>query len=86
MPFFIMGRVTYLHHYFPALYFAILLVPFLMDHFTSKLSKRTQAFTWALAYTLVIAVFLHFAPLAYGMIGPASDYSSRKWLKTWNLY
>jgi len=86
MPFFIMGRVTYLHHYFPALYFAILLVPFMIDHFTSKLSNRSQAIIWAVAYALVIAVFLHFAPLAYGMTGPASNYSSRKWRKTWNLY
>jgi dolichyl-phosphate-mannose-protein mannosyltransferase len=86
MPFFIMGRVTYLHHYFPALYFGILLVPFMIDHLTSKLNQKTQLIIWAAAYISVIFVFLHFAPMAYGMTGPASNYSSRKWRKSWNLY
>jgi dolichyl-phosphate-mannose-protein mannosyltransferase len=86
MPFFIMGRVTYLHHYFPALYFGILLVPFLVDHFTAKLNKRTQLLIWSAIYISVIGVFLHFAPLAYGMVGPASNYSSRQWRKHWSLY
>lgn len=37
LPFFIMGRVTYLHHYFPALYYSILMVAFVLDHITDRL-------------------------------------------------
>ncbi|CAG8593147.1 5624_t:CDS:2, partial [Funneliformis mosseae] len=36
LPFWIMGRVTYLHHYFPALYFSILMAAFVTDHLTSS--------------------------------------------------
>ncbi|CAI2176276.1 8797_t:CDS:10, partial [Funneliformis geosporum] len=35
LPFWIMGRVTYLHHYFPALYFSILMAAFMTDHLTN---------------------------------------------------
>ncbi|KAJ2886566.1 Protein O-mannosyltransferase 2, partial [Coemansia aciculifera] len=36
VPFFAMGRVTYIHHYLPALYFAILLLAFEIDHFCRR--------------------------------------------------
>ncbi|CAO3592037.1 unnamed protein product [Absidia cylindrospora] len=85
IPFFIMGRVTYLHHYFPALYFSIFMGPFLMDHYTQGCSSRTQCIAFGLLYTSIVGVFLYFSPLAYGMDGPISAYAGRKWLTTWNL-
>ncbi|KAI8372721.1 Dolichyl-phosphate-mannose-protein mannosyltransferase-domain-containing protein [Radiomyces spectabilis] len=85
IPFFIMGRVTYLHHYFPALYFSILMVPFLLDHVTSTLSKRKRWIIFGVMYVAVIVVFIYFSPVAYGMPGPVSQYAGRRWLKSWNL-
>ncbi|CDS12794.1 hypothetical protein LRAMOSA04978 [Lichtheimia ramosa] len=85
MPFYIMGRVTYLHHYFPALYFTILLVPFMLEHFTAHRSQRVQWIVFGTVYALVILVFIYFAPVAYGMKGPISNYKGRQWLKSWNL-
>lgn len=85
IPFFIMGRVTYLHHYFPALYFSILMVPFMLEHFTANKSQRTQWLVFGTVYAVVILVFIYFAPVAYGMKGPIANYSGRRWLKSWNL-
>lgn len=81
-----MGRVTYLHHYFPALYFAILLVPFAIEHATARLSKTARTAVWAVAYTSVIFTFFYLSPFAYGMEGPIDDFKGRNWRGTWNLY
>ncbi|KAL0078029.1 glycosyltransferase family 39 protein [Phycomyces blakesleeanus] len=84
-PFFIMGRVTYLHHYFPSLYFSIFMAPFLLDHLTAKASARTQNLVFGAVFTAVIGTFIYFAPFAYGMMGPISSYAGRRWLTKWNL-
>jgi dolichyl-phosphate-mannose-protein mannosyltransferase len=80
-----MGRVTYLHHYFPALYFSILMVPFLMDHFTQNASQRVQWMVFIPVYVAVIGTFIHFAPISFGLEGPITDYTSLQWRKTWNI-
>ncbi|KAI9488653.1 glycosyltransferase family 39 protein [Zychaea mexicana] len=85
IPFFIMGRVTYLHHYFPALYFSILMVPFLMDHFTQRATPRRRQMVFTIAFTAVILTFVYFSPFAFGMRGPASEYSGRQWFKAWTI-
>ncbi|ORZ24145.1 Dolichyl-phosphate-mannose-protein mannosyltransferase-domain-containing protein [Absidia repens] len=85
IPFYIMGRVMYLHHYFPALYFSILLVPFLFDHFTTHSTPRWRHFVFGIFMTMVFTNFTYFSPFAYGMDGPIEAYSGRHWLKWWNL-
>lgn len=85
MPFYMMGRVTYLHHYFPALYFSIFMVPFLMEHFLANSSARNRAAAYGLVFTLVTLNFIHFAPFSFGMTGDVQNYSSRGWFKHWNL-
>ncbi|OZJ06319.1 hypothetical protein BZG36_00722 [Bifiguratus adelaidae] len=78
IPFGIMGRVTYLHHYFPALYFAILMVPFLLDHITMHAHKRTRDLIFAIAFFAVISTFLYFSPLAFGVTGPIEKMRGRQ--------
>ncbi|KAI8387311.1 Dolichyl-phosphate-mannose-protein mannosyltransferase-domain-containing protein [Blakeslea trispora] len=85
IPFFIMGRVTYLHHYFPALYFSIIMVPFLMDHFTRSRSKAVQYGVFIPVYLAVIFAFIHFADISYGLLGPIENYNSLIWRDTWNM-
>ncbi|KAI8806925.1 Dolichyl-phosphate-mannose-protein mannosyltransferase-domain-containing protein [Cladochytrium replicatum] len=86
LPFWIMGRVTYLHHYFPALYFGILCLGFILDHATKRFSSRVQAILLSLATVAMIAVYLYFADFAFGFTGPARNYAARQWLKTWRFY
>jgi dolichyl-phosphate-mannose-protein mannosyltransferase len=80
-----MGRVTYLHHYFPALYFSILMVPLLMDHFTRNCTDKTRWIVFIPIYCAVIITFIRFAPVAFGMEGPISQYKSLQWRKSWNI-
>jgi dolichyl-phosphate-mannose-protein mannosyltransferase len=85
LPFFNTGRVTYLHHHFPALYFNILVVPFLLDHLTASDRPRNRRLVFGISFVSVIGVFIYFAPIAYDMGGSANDFSGRKWLQTWNI-
>ncbi|KAI9504699.1 Protein O-mannosyltransferase 2 [Coemansia spiralis] len=86
-PFYLMGRVTYIHHYLPALYFALLFLAFEIDHCCRRLfSRGTQdivVLVWAIG---AVAVFCWFAPLTFGYSGDIRELKNRQWLSTWNLY
>lgn len=86
LPFFLMGRVTYVHHYYPALIFAVLCFGLLFSFLTHKLSKTTQLTACGIYGLLTIINFIYFSPMAYGIDGPAVKYKGRQWLKSWNLY
>jgi dolichyl-phosphate-mannose-protein mannosyltransferase len=78
-PFMAMARVTYVHHYYPALYFAILVFGFLFNHVCSKLSRGLSNILYGVAYALIIGVFILFIPISFGMTGPAQQYEYLKW-------
>ncbi|KAF0397933.1 glycosyltransferase family 39 protein [Gigaspora margarita] len=85
MPFFIMGRVTYLHHYFPALYFSILMCAFVLDQLTSSCNQITKHIVFGISYLAVILVFWYFKDIAFGFDYPSSELKGRQWLSSWNL-
>ena len=86
LPFYLMGRVTYLHHYYPALLFAIVSFGVAFDHFTRNLGNRTR---WTLASAIILlaaGVFVYYAPMAYGFTGSHETFAKgRKLLSSWNL-
>jgi dolichyl-phosphate-mannose-protein mannosyltransferase len=84
-PFFIMGRQLFLHHYFPALYFAILLSCSVFDLVTSTLRPRVRLQIAAILVIIAITTFVHFSSLAYGTPWTKSKCHSSKWLKTWDF-
>jgi dolichyl-phosphate-mannose-protein mannosyltransferase len=84
-PFGIMARVTYLHHYFPALYFAILMLALMVDHVSWFLPQKVKVAWFVFCSTVTAGVFLYFAPLSYGFQNPSSEYKNRKWNHNWNL-
>ncbi|QRV74898.1 dolichyl-phosphate-mannose-protein mannosyltransferase [Ceratobasidium sp. AG-Ba] len=87
-PFLIMGRVTYIHHYLPALWFAVIMVGHLFNHFVfaARISERTKWIVFAVAVGAVIGVFWWFRGIAFGITGPIGDYWGLGWRKTWNIY
>ncbi|PIA12821.1 protein O-mannosyl transferase [Coemansia reversa NRRL 1564] len=86
LPFFLMGRVTYLHHYFPALYFAAMYLAYIIE-WNSKRAAALQKKMLLMALGLAaVANFAYFAPFTFGFSYPATELSSRKWLSTWNIY
>ncbi|KAI9752768.1 MAG: hypothetical protein M1815_000281 [Lichina confinis] len=91
-PFFLMQRQLFLHHYFPALYFAILSLCQTYDFITSRASVfglrdrpgvgRVGAIVFLV---LSISAFALYSPLAYGNPWTKSACKRVKVLNTWDF-
>ncbi|KAF5322974.1 hypothetical protein D9611_009308 [Ephemerocybe angulata] len=89
VPFLIMGRVTYLHHYLPTLYFAVLMFGHVLDHFifsSRRFSARTKAIVFGVLVSILVATFWWFSGVAFGIDGPVNEHWGLKWRETWNIY
>lgn len=91
-PFVIMGRVTYVHHYLPALYFAMLVYTYVFESFLSPLansrsiSKKALYFlAYLVNYIFIAGIFWHFRHISFGMQGPNRNYTYLNWLPTWRI-
>lgn len=85
LPFVVMARVTYVHHYYPALYFAILSFGFLVDWTLRNLQKPIQYGLYSVLYAVIIGLYIMFMPICWGMTGPNKQYSYMKWFDTWRM-
>ena len=85
LPFVIMARVTYVHHYYPALYFAILATGFSMDWTTRGLGNQVRWGIYSILYAVTIGLFVYFSPIVFGMEGKNQQWSHLKWLSTWRI-
>lgn len=85
LPFVIMARVTYVHHYYPALYFAILSFGFLTDWLLRNRIKEVQIVMYGLFYTVIIGLYIFFIPICWGMTGSNKEYSRMKWFDSWRV-
>ncbi|KAG9290307.1 hypothetical protein G9A89_007038 [Geosiphon pyriformis] len=84
-PFFLMSRQLFLHHYFPALYFAVLLFGVAFDLFTIPLNVRNRAIVALLFLLASLYVFTLFAPITYGKPWIKSECHKLKWVTTWDF-
>jgi dolichyl-phosphate-mannose-protein mannosyltransferase len=85
LPFILMGRVTYVHHYYPALWFAILACGFCVDWTTAKLGKQLQWGVYGLLYAAVIGLFVLFKDICFGMVGNNQQWKYLKWFSSWRM-
>lgn len=85
LPFVIMGRVTYVHHYYPALYFAILVMGFCVDWMTSTTNARVRWGVYSVLYTATIGLFILFSPFVFGMQGSNHQYAYLRWFDQWKM-
>ncbi|AET41198.1 dolichyl-phosphate-mannose-protein mannosyltransferase PMT6 Ecym_7372 [Eremothecium cymbalariae DBVPG len=85
LPFVMMDRVTYTHHYVPALYFAILTFGFSIDYLLAFLSHRTKCAMYALLFAGAIYNYIFFEPFAQGFTGESNSYKHLKWLSSWDI-
>ncbi|GAA95617.1 glycosyltransferase family 39 protein [Mixia osmundae IAM 14324] len=77
LPFLIMGRVTYLHHYLPALFFSVLMVGMLLDHFvfqSRRFAPNVKLAVFSLVASWIVGTFLWFKNTAFGLEGPITDH------------
>lgn len=90
LPFFLMGRQLFLHHYLPAHVIGSLLTAGLVDFIAGQLDGpnlkyRSSKFTTALVslmITMVVACFLFLAPLTYGLTLSPKAVQSREIFRT----
>lgn len=66
IPFFFIDRILYLHHYFPALYFSILLTSSLLSGLSGFLPRPARFALFTTISILAVATFIRLAPLSYG--------------------
>jgi len=84
-PFILMGRVTYVHHYYPALYFAILVFGFWVDWVTRPLNSTVKWSIYSVLYAGTIGLFILFSPIVFGMTGSNHQYSYLRWFDRWRI-
>jgi dolichyl-phosphate-mannose-protein mannosyltransferase len=85
LPFVAMARVTYVHHYYPALYFAILSAGFTMDWTTQKLGSKVRWGVYMVLYAAVIGLFVLFKDIVFGMEGNNQQWRYLKWFDSWRI-
>lgn len=86
LPFVAMSRVTYVHHYAPALYFAIFVTGFVVERVVYNHLNRTIARGfYIILYLAIILGFIYLKDLAFGMEGPSNAYRHLKVLSTWMI-
>jgi len=98
LPFFLMMRTLYVHHYYPALYFSSLLTGVLMDWMIKSAFTRIPEQLNPLFYSSFLVGFLsmlvysfwYFSPVVYGMTGDVAKHSNSSyhhlwWLEDWDI-
>lgn len=91
-PFYLMQRQLFLHHYFPALYFAIIALCQIFDYLTARIpgigvreNPIINRITTVSFLVLSAAVFSLFAPLAYGSPWTKAECKRVKLFNTWDF-
>lgn len=90
-PFFLMQRQLFLHHYFPALYFAIVALCQMFDYLTARIpgvgardSAAVNRIATVCFLVLSVAAFTLYAPLAYGNRWTKSECNRVKLVSGWD--
>lgn len=79
-----MGRVTYLHHYLPTLWFAVIMSGFCLDHFvftSRRFSHRAKTVVFCLVAGSVCFAGFWLRACAWGIDGPIDKYKWRVFRK-----
>jgi dolichyl-phosphate-mannose-protein mannosyltransferase len=85
LPFFMMHRQLFIHHYLPALYFSILLLAVLFDALTSGLKPKFRFIAAVAMVAVAFVSYATYAPITYATPWTKSACERSKVLKTWDL-
>ncbi|KAH3682026.1 hypothetical protein WICPIJ_007018 [Wickerhamomyces pijperi] len=86
LPFIIMGRVTYVHHYVPALFFAMYVMVYVIELFAFKLKVWFRVPIYVVAFAVLFWTFWKYRMFHVGMSQPAEYYKDLALLKTWRVF
>ncbi|XP_078686158.1 protein O-mannosyl-transferase 1-like [Branchiostoma floridae x Branchiostoma belcheri] len=91
VPFFLMERTLFLHHYLPALVFKILLLAVMVENIHTHVlrwpvHRHIFSALCAVWVTCIYFTYRKFAPLTYGNSDLSADeVTDLKWLESWDL-
>ncbi|CAK9441386.1 uncharacterized protein LODBEIA_P52540 [Lodderomyces beijingensis] len=87
IPFIAMKRVKYLHHYVPALYFAIFVCGYMVDRSTHNraVPKRVSQLVYMALYFSIVWLFWKYKDFASGMEDSTKNYFHLRLLDTWMI-
>lgn len=85
LPFWAMHRQLFLHHYFPALYFSILLSASLFDFATSALRPRFRLQVAGAVIVIAMLVYTRYTPITYAGEWTGGSCESARLLKSWDF-
>ncbi|CCK71137.1 dolichyl-phosphate-mannose-protein mannosyltransferase PMT6 KNAG_0G00810 [Huiozyma naganishii CBS 8797] len=85
LPFVVMGRVTYVHHYVPALYFAIMVFGFAMNYWVYPKHPLISIPVYLAMFSGCIYIYYYFSPLCQGMDGAPMKYLYLEWFRSWDI-
>ena len=85
LPFFLMHRQLFLHHYFPAFYFAILQFSSVFDLATIRLSPRTRLQVAGVIILCSIYSYSLLSPLAYGNKWTRKECERARLVSSWDF-
>lgn len=85
LPFVIMSRVTYFHHYMPALYFAIFIFGSMVDRSIGSTRFYIKVPIYLILFVGTYYSFHFFRPFCNGMVGRSKSYEYLKWIPTWHI-
>lgn len=83
-PFCVMGRVTYVHHYVPAQYFATFVMAYVVNE-SAQLFGRTRPVVYGIVYAGVVVGFWYYRHLVLGMKGPTDNYEYLRLFDSWMI-
>lgn len=84
-PFFLMSRQLFLHHYFPALYFAVLLLACTFDLATRPFQPKIRLQVAGVMLLLTLWAFWHWSALTYAGEWTQELCEKAKWGKHWDF-
>ncbi|CAO1636281.1 unnamed protein product [Jaminaea pallidilutea] len=84
-PFVLMSRQLFIHHYLPALYFAILLMALLFDLLTAGLRPRFRLAAASAVIMVALLAYVEFSPLTYANPWSLKSCERARWIKTWDF-
>ncbi|KAI8896495.1 Dolichyl-phosphate-mannose-protein mannosyltransferase-domain-containing protein [Globomyces pollinis-pini] len=84
LPFFLMSRQLFLHHYLPSLYFGILIIGASFNIVTYKMRKSVQIILACGVAFVVVYLYVQYAPLTYGYAQDPKHCESLKLRKRWD--
>ncbi|KAJ2517873.1 hypothetical protein GGI11_003035 [Coemansia sp. RSA 2049] len=85
VPFFLMGRELFIHHYFPALWMAILVLAFTLDLLTSRMPSVVRWSVYIAAAAVTLYGFHTFSYITYARMWTKDACVRAKWLSTWDF-